>query len=357
MNVIHDLRREREAPPLFHRETPGNSYMRLAVAQALALARPHGYTSPLDFATDLWPHDRAVIELLTRGATAPAMTTVAGWAAELTHRVVMDGLTALGPASAAAEIFRRGLVLVHTGPELCSAPALTAGANYASFVAEGVPIPVRQLPVGPALINPHKIATIAVLTREMLESSNAETLITDALVQSVGAVLDVVLFDANPEDAVRPKGLRNGIAALTASTAADGFEAVFEDIAALVDAIAPVAGTGPYVIVGSPGRALGIAYRMTNIAENFVVLPSAAAGGNMYAIAPAALAVAMSPMPEVESVTSATLVMDTAPGDAGTMGPEKGMFQTDSSAVKVRWPISWVLRDARGFAWLTPTWK
>jgi hypothetical protein len=49
--------------------------------------------------------------------------------------------------------------------------------------------------------------------------------------------------------------------------------------------------------------------------------------------------------------------MDTAPGDAGTMGPERSVWQTDSVAVKVRWPVSWALRDPRGVAWLTPAWK
>ena len=49
--------------------------------------------------------------------------------------------------------------------------------------------------------------------------------------------------------------------------------------------------------------------------------------------------------------------MDTAPQPAGTMGPSRSLFQTDSLALKMRWPVSWALRDPRGFAWLTPAWK
>jgi hypothetical protein len=74
-------------------------------------------------------------------------------------------------------------------------------------------------------------------------------------------------------------------------------------------------------------------------------------------IAAAGLVAALSADPNVESVSAATLVMDTAPGAAGTMGPEKEMFQSDSLAVKVRWPVSWALRDSRAVAWLTPVWK
>ena len=78
---------------------------------------------------------------------------------------------------------------------------------------------------------------------------------------------------------------------------------------------------------------------------------------DLLAIAPAALVAALSPEPEIETSKAATLVMDTAPGAAGTMGPERSLFQTDSLALKMRWPVSWALRDPRGFAWLTPAWK
>jgi hypothetical protein len=49
--------------------------------------------------------------------------------------------------------------------------------------------------------------------------------------------------------------------------------------------------------------------------------------------------------------------MDTVPGLPGTMGPELEMWQTNSIAVKVRWPVSWALRDPRAVAWMTPAWK
>jgi len=346
---------ELRTPSFIRNDLPrGNLFARFVTAQAIAAVRK---VSPMAVAAERWPSDRDVNELVTRAATAPAMTTVAGWAAELVHRVVADGLKALGPVSAAAEIFRRGLTLTTAGSELISAPGLTAGAGFASFVAEGAPIPVRQMALTPALINPHKVATVAVLTREMIEGSNAEALITDALVQSVGAAIDAILFDASAEDTIRPAGLRYNLAALTASAATDVFEAVFEDISALIDAIAPVAGTGPYILVGSPGRAVSLAYRLTNISENLTTLGSSLVGSNLFAIAPAALAAALSPTPEIETSTAATVVMDTAPTAPDQSQISKSMFQTDSTAVKVRWPISWALRDPRGVAWLTPVWK
>jgi hypothetical protein len=33
------------------------------------------------------------------------------------------------------------------------------------------------------------------------------------------------------------------------------------------------------------------------------------------------------------------------------------MWQTATVALKMRWPVTWALRDPRGLAWLTPNWK
>jgi hypothetical protein len=355
MNML--AKRQAVDTPLFSREgRGGNTFVRFITASAVAsLTRT---SSPYDVAASLWPSDRDVIEL-TRAATVPAMTTVVGWAAELVHKVVTDALEALGPASAAAQIMQRGLVLSFDGAGVISAPGFVAGAGNASFVAEGAPIPVHQLVSTAALLNPHKLASIAVLTRELIESSNAEAAVSDALIKSAGAALDAVFFDANPEDAARPAGMRNGIAALPPSTATDLWQAAFSDVAALVNAVAPVAGNGPYVLIASPGRIAAMQYRF-NLSSDESEIPafyaSTAMGNDLGMIAPSALVAALSPVPGVETVTAGTLVMDTAPGPAGTAGPEKSMFQTDSMAIKVRWPVAWALRDPRGFAWLTPSW-
>jgi hypothetical protein len=342
--------------PVFRRSEPtppGNSFRRFIVASAIASIRR---TTPAQVATEIWPGDHEVLDLIERAASAPAMTTVPGWAKELAPQRVTAALEALAPASAAIQIIQRGLVLDWDGAGQIAAPGFVAGAGNASFVAEGAPIPVRQLASTAALLNPHKLAAIAALTRELIESSNAEAAVEDALIKAMGAAMDVAFFDANAEDATRSAGLKNGIAALTPSAATDGFEQVFEDIATLINAIATVGGSGPYIIVASPGRAIGIGLRL-NKPELPIIFGTPAMGNDVAAIAPGALVAAAAPTAEVETANAGTLVMDTAPGPAGTMGTEKSMFQTNSIAIKTRWPVSWVLRDPRGFAWLTPTWK
>jgi hypothetical protein len=352
--VPEDLHR-----PFFRRESPpGNSFIRIITAQVIASIRR---VSPHSVAEEFWPSDRYVFDILTRAASAPAMTTVAGWAAELAHKVVRDQVEALAPASAAAQVIRRGLVLAWNGAGALSVPAFVAGAGNASFVAEGAAIPVRQFPSTAVVINPHKLAAIALLTRELVEGSNAEVAVGDALVRSEGAALDAAFFGASAETAAQPAGMKYNNVAQTPSVATDLWQAAFEDIATLINAIAPVGGSGPYIIVGSPGRAVAMSLRFNidpGVARDIAFYGSTALGNDLCAIAPNALATAASPNPEVESVTQGTLVMDdTAPGAPGTVGPEKSVFQTDSLAIKVRWPVAWALRDPRGFAWLTPNWK
>lgn len=335
---------------------PGNCFKRLIAAHAIAQLN---HISVADVVERMWPSDR----LVARAVSAPAMTTVVGWAAELAQRIVSDAIDALGPMSAGIQVLREGLVLAYDGRGIISAPGFVASVGNSGFVAEGDPIPVRQLASTAALLQPYKLATIGVLSREMAESSNAEQLIGDALLRSTALALDAVLFDSNAATAARPAGLRNGIAKLTASNASDLHEAAVQDISALFDAVATVGGMGPYVLVASPGRAMSLRIRMTRYdanAEQLVVgtvVGTPAVGNDLIAIAPAALATAFSPEPDVETVNAGTLILDTAPGVAGTGGPERELFQSDSIAIKVRWPVSWALRNANAVAWLTPSWK
>jgi hypothetical protein len=350
-------RAERSDPIPLRRELPlppGNSFVRLLTAKTIASVRG---ISQADVAEQMWPNDKIFAQIVTRAASTPAMTTATGWAAELVAKVVVDALAALGPASAGAQLFKQGLVLNFDGAGTISAPGLVADASNAGFVAEGQPIPVRQLAATAAQLLAHKLAAIGVLTREMVESSNAEQLIGDALIRAAGAALDVVLFDSNPADAVRPAGLRNGIAATTASSNSNPIEAYFEDVAALINAVAPVAGNGPFVLVGSPGRAAMMGPRQGNQATSVTVLGSSAVVNDLLCIASAALVSALSPEPVIETSKAATLHMDTAPVAVGTASPHRSLFQTDALALKMRWPVTWALRDARGFAWMTPTWK
>jgi hypothetical protein len=335
---------------------PGNSFRRCLTARFKAL-----YTrrSPGDVAAEMWPGDRTV-QVLLRSASAQAMVGVAGWAAELSHTVVRDALAALGPASAGAELLRQSTLLSFDGNGVISAPGFVAGAGNAGFVAEGAPIPVKQLADAVVQMSPYKLAAIAVLSEEMILSSNAEQLIGDVLVRSAAAALDVALFATTAGTAAQPAGLRNGIAAQAPSSNTDFWEAYFEDIGNGINACSPVGGGGPFVIVANAGRAVQVRLRAMG-EEPYNILGSNAVGNDLLFIAPAAIVCAMSPEPEIEVANAATLHM-ADPASAIVNGgapaaPQKSMWQTSTVALKMRWPITWALRDPRGVNWITPIWK
>jgi hypothetical protein len=288
------------------------------------------------------------------------MTTVTGWAAELANKLVADTAEALSAYSAAIELMQGGLVLGWDGYGSISVPAFLASAQNGGFVEEGQPIPVRQFAGTAKIIAPHKAASISVLTREMMESSNAEALITDALVKSAGLAIDAAFFDAVAGDAARPAGIRNGIATSPPSGNADPFWAYFEDLSTLLSVVGQVGGNGPYYIVGSAARIGSMAARGTNQSKVIPII-SASVGNDLIAVAGQAIAAAVSPDPDVETSPAAQLVMDTAPGPVyepigGFTQGERSLFQTESVGIKVRWPASWIVRDARGVAWTTPAW-
>jgi hypothetical protein len=353
-----------ESQMVFRREAPepvinGNLFKRSLTVRAIASLRR---TRMADIAAEMFPHDQALMQLVTRASSAPAMTSVTGWAAELVRKIVVDTLDALGAASGAADVLKRSLVLDWNGAGAISAPTFVATAGNSGFVKEGDPIPVRQLSAAPVSLAPYKLATIAALSRELAEGSNAEAAISDALVRSTGLALDAVFFGSGAAVAnTQPAGIRNGIATSTASASTDPFGAFFEDMATLANAVGAVAGKGPIFIVASFGRIVSASGRFPgkdDASSPVIPIASSAVGNDILAIAPQGIVAALSAEPDVEAVNASTLVMDTAPGAAGLTGAgEKEMWQTDSIALKCRWPVSWALRDARAVAWLTPAWK
>jgi hypothetical protein len=339
---------------------PGNLFTRLLTAKTLATLKR---CKMLDVAQVMWPNDKTLqAVILLRAASAPAMTSVAGWAAEIAEKVVADAVTVLSAATSAVEVMQGGLVVGWDRHGAIMVPSLAASAGSGGFVAEGSPIPVRQFVTSATQINPYKAASISVLSREMMESSNAEVLISDALVKSAAMAIDVAFFGSAAATAAQPAGIRNGISTSTASVSTDPFGAFFEDMATLLNSVGPVGGRGPFFIISSIGRLASASGRYGSLKAGgtdamIIPLASPAVGADIVVIAPQALAAAISVDPEIETVNAAALIMDTAPGPIGTMAPERSVWQTDSIAVKVRWPVSWVLRDPRGVAWLTPAWK
>jgi HK97 family phage prohead protease len=288
---------------------------------------------------------KAFIEYSAKAASAPAMTSVTGWAAELVQQVIAEFMEPL----------------------------------IGSFVGEGQPIPVRQGLFTSATLTPKKMAVITTWTREIDEHSvpAIEGLLRDAIQQDTAVSIDSVLLDTNPATTVRPPGLLNGVAALT-PTAGGGFNALVGDLKALSGAL--LTGTQGHVRrmawLMNPQQKLSIALTAApgaglfpfkeEIGQNklltYDVIDSGTVPlGTVIVIDAADFVSVGGEAPRFEISDQATLHMeDTAPLAIGTPGtpptvaaPVRSLWQTDSMALRLILPLNWTVRRAGVVAWVS----
>ena len=182
---------------------------------------------------------KAVLEWAIRAASAPAMTSVTGWAAELVQQIVTDFMETLLPKSVYPRLSAAGLSLSFGRNGKIIIPTRSRTPTIAgSFVGEGQPIPVRQGAFTLQTLTPKKMAVITTWTREIDEHSvpAIEGLLRNAIGEDTAISLDAVLLDTNPATLIRPAGILNGVAGLT-PTAGGGFAAAVGDIKALTGAL------------------------------------------------------------------------------------------------------------------------
>ena len=338
------------------------SLSRSALATALGARHQEHVGYAEDFTAKMWPHDREA-SLLTKGAVSPA--TVADTQALSVISLAL--LRHLMPVSAAANVLGAGISVSFAGTSRIAIPALTAPTI--AFARESDPVQVSRLPTSTAAImERHKLAVLCGLTRELMDGSNAEQLIRQMLIDSCGAALDAVLFDATaavPE--LRPAGLLNGVTALTPSADTSKREAMADDVAALIAAVSAVGGGSTIALVAAPKQAVALMMRAQRLGFP-VHMSSALPNKTIIAVATNAVAAALD-LPEIGASRDAVVHIessDVAPivvYDDGENGgpvmatPVYSMFQTDSVMLKLRWPVSWAMRDARGIAWMSAvTW-
>jgi hypothetical protein len=322
---------------------------------ALAHAR-HAFdpkSTPLEIAKRSFGDDRAV-ELIVRAATGPAMTSVASWAGVFAT-IENVFLASLAGPSAAAALLARGLQIRFDGYVAVSLPTISAG--QAGFVGENQAIPVVQFQTASGVsLSPHKLALISLLTREMIDGSNAEAIVSATLRESASYGLDAVLFSASAATPDQPAGILNGVTALTPSTATPLSEAMVADLSALGGAVARVAGN-EIVFCCAPEQALAISLRSPDFAYP-VLTSKALAKGTVIAVAANAFVSGFDPVPVVSASIDPTIVPDTAP--PGLIVPPGGaftnqtwsMFQSDRVAIRMKMNASWALRAPNSIAFM-----
>ena len=322
---------------------------------------------------------RAVLDWQTRAASNVAMTTVAGWAAELVQQIVVDFMATLYPKAIFPRFSGLGLSLTFGRNGKIIIPTRSRTPTIAgSFVGEGLPIPVRQGAFTSQTLTPKKMAVITTWTREIDEHSipAIQGLLRDAVQTDTAIALDSVLIDANAATAIRPAGILNGVSGLT-PTAGGGFTALTGDIKALTGALLtgtlgnvrnPVWLMNPQQVnsiglVAAPGA--GVFPFRDEIGRGTLggwpVIDSGTVPlGTVIVVDAADFVSVTGDGPRFEISDQATLHMeDTAPTDISTAGtpavvafPAKSMFQTNSLALRLILPINWTIRRTGTVAWM-----
>jgi HK97 family phage major capsid protein len=323
---------------------------------------------------------RVMCDMIMRAASAPAMTTVTGWAAELVQTVYADFMPLLLAKAIYARLAAKGLSLSFGRAGKISIPTRSPTPTVAgSFVGEGNPIPVRQGAFTAQVLVPKKMAVITTWTREIGEHSvpAIEGLLREAVREDTSVALDSVLIDAGAATAIRPAGLLNGVAALTATNTTPGFVNMVGDLKLLTGAltanlagnirapawlmnpgeintgkltVAPNSGEFPFKEELEAGQLLGYpVIDSGTVPVRTVILIDAAdfvtVGGEA---------------PRFDVSDSATLHMeDTTPLPLATTGtpavvaaPQRSLWQTDSLALRMILPINWIQRRTGTVAWM-----
>jgi HK97 family phage prohead protease len=361
----------------------------IAKAGAIALySRIHG-RNPDETRVTAYGEDEGVKAacdvLVTRAASAPAMTTVAGWAQELAQQIYGDLLPLLFAKSIYRRFAPKGLQINLGRAAKVVIPMRSATPTVAgSFVGEGAPIPVRQAAFTSQTLSFKKMAVISAWTKEMdVHSIPAiEGVIREIMTEDTGIAIDSVLIDTNPATTIRPAGLLNGVSGLTATTGG-GLTALIGDIKQLMGAL----------LTPTKGNLRSPVWLMHPADILSISLIPATAGGGEFPFREEVLGGSLNGIPIIDSstITAKTVILvdaadfvtidgggprfevsdqatlhfeDTTPLDLATVGtpntvaaPAKSLFQTDSIALKLVLPMNWALRRTGMVAWTSAvTW-
>lgn len=335
------------------------------------LAERYGEDGKIDDAT------KAVFDVVTRSASAPADTTTSGWASQLVQTSVSDFMGLLMPASVYPGLAAKGLRLNFGRSGVISIPSRVSTPTIAgSFVAQGAPIPVRQGAFTSITLTPKKMAVISTFTREIAEHSTPaiEGLIRNAIQEDTSVALDTVLLDATAASTTRPAGLRNSVSVTTATTGG-GFAALVGDLKALIGALitASNGNVRDPVWIMNPIQALSISVTQNaggdfpfaqeisqNRFQGYPVILSATVTASMVILVDAADFVSVEgDAPRFDMSDQATLHMeDTTPLAIGTAGspntvaaPVRSLYQTDSMALRMIMDVNWAMRRTGVIAW------
>jgi HK97 family phage major capsid protein/HK97 family phage prohead protease len=312
------------------------------------------------------------LSIVLRAAVNPAMTTVAGWAAELVQTQNVGFLDRLLPSFIYPSLASAGTKYTFSNQAAqIKIPTRTTTSTLAgAWVGEGAPKPVKKLSLSSITLTPFKLAVISVFSEEMaLYSTPAiEGIIRDAMSNDTGVSLDTYLIDATAASSTRPAGLLNGVTPLTATATGTNTEKMIADLKQLIAALVASGSNGNNVhVLVNPAQALSLSFAMTTTGD-FLFDGAAGAGqrfgvtfhssatvaaGRVIAVDANEFATMTGDTPRFSVSNEAALHMeDTSPlqiatgpqGTAVVATPTTSLFQTDCVAIRMHLYVTWAMR-------------
>jgi hypothetical protein len=299
--------------------------------------------------------DDAVTKILvSRSATAQAVTSSPGWAGALGQVAVEDSIAAITSTSAAAGLIQRGTKLNFDGrAELLVPGHLVDYTDAGGFVQEGHAVKVRNQRYGPGItLQPRKVMVIISFSREMAVSSNIETISRSLITEATSLILDRTLLGTQADDGTTPGGILQDATVLT-PTAGGGTAALAGDVKALVGALVSIGAGRDPVFIANPQQAASIKLVASPLFDYPVLQSSALALGTLICVEASSFVSAFSAQPEFKADQHMAIIHmeDTSPTDitGGTPSPAvpvTSLWQKDSIALSMILRCSWGMRPA-----------
>jgi HK97 family phage prohead protease/HK97 family phage major capsid protein len=358
--------------PLGHAEKDG---MDLLVKAAVARLVSHHGGITLEKALESRYPGHEAVGIIAKADQVVGTTTGSHWADDLVQTAYLGFLQALVGHSIFPDLLARGLSLTFDRWGTLTLPRRTAGTAGGGFVAEGAPIRVGKITTAAASLTPKKMGVIVAFTKELAKRSTPaiEGIVRQAILEDTAAILDPILLDATAVSTARPAGLLNGVAAVGNGFAGGDYQAVKEDIKALLGPFHTANAADGIVVIMNPTQGLNLSLMegpvgdpnwLQRIKDRVTFIESTnATAGRLVAVRASDFAGAGG-NPDFDVSEQATIHMeDTTPLEIvsgtgpTTADPVRSLWQTASVGVRMLMDVSWTMRRTGMVQWIdTTTW-
>jgi len=356
--------------PLGHQEKNG---MDLLVKALVVRGTAHFGGMSIEKALEARYPGHEAVGIIAKADQTIGTTGTAGWASELVQTAYLGFLEALMGHSIFPDLLGRGLSLTFDRWGTLSLPRRTAGTAGGGFVAEGSPIRVGKITTAAATLTPKKMGVIVAFSKELAKRSTPaiEGIVRQAIIEDTAATLDPILLDATAVSASRPAGLLNGVAAVGTGFAGGDYQAVKEDLKALLAPFHTANAADGIVVIMNPTQGLNMSLMegpvgdpnwLQRIKDRVTFMESTnATAGRLVAVRASDFAGAGGD-PDFDVSEQATIHMeDSAPLEIvsgtgpTTADPVRSLWQTASVGVRMLMDVSWTMRRDGMVRWIDGT--